>query len=101
MKPGDKVLCINDKNWYKIPVRGICEGLTYEIDEVFKCRCGNIYVRLSEVCDFREMWCPGCNTMEFARGYYHIERFRKIEEGEEEMTEKVTEKKKVKETIAS
>ena len=45
MKPGDKVLCINDKNWYKIPVRGICEGLTYEIDEVFKCRCGNIYVR--------------------------------------------------------
>lgn len=95
MKPGDKVVCVNDKNWYRIPVRGICEGLTYTIDEVFECRCGNVYVRLSEVRDFRDMWCPGCNTMEYTRGYYHIERFRKIEE------EEMTEKEDVKEKIAS
>ena len=24
MKPGDKVICINDNNLYRIPVRSIC-----------------------------------------------------------------------------
>ncbi|HBE42840.1 MAG TPA: hypothetical protein DDW27_16880 [Bacteroidales bacterium] len=88
MRPGDKVLCINDKNWYKIPVRGICEGLIYTLTEVFECKCGNIYVRLAEVYDFMDMWCPSCNTMEFTTGYYHIERFRKIDQ--EENSEKET-----------
>ena len=99
MKVGDKVLCINDKNWYKIPVRGICEGLIYKLTEVFECKCGNIYVRMAEVTWNLEMWCPGCNTMEFTRIFYHIERFRKIEEGE--MTDKESVKEEIKEKVAS
>ena len=91
MQPGDKVLCINDKNWYKIPVRGICEGLIYTLAEVFECRCGNIYVRLVEVSNFLDMWCPRCNTTEFTRMYYHIERFRKIEEEENSKKETLKE----------
>lgn len=91
MQPGDKVLCINDKNWYKIPVRGICEGLVYTIDEVFICRCGNIYVRLVEVNGLLDMWCPKCNTMEFTRMYFHIERFRKIDEAENSQKETIEE----------
>jgi len=99
MNPGDKVLCINDKNWYKIPVRGICEGLIYTLSEVFECRCGNIYVRLTEVPGFLNMWCPACNSTEFTRMYFHIDRFRKIEEAEE--TEKETKKDIVKEETTS
>ena len=91
MQPGDKVLCINDKNWYDIPVRGICEGLVYTLTEVFKCKCGNIYVRLSEVPDFLNMWCPGCNTTEFTRMYFHIERFKKIDEEENSQKETIEE----------
>ena len=91
MQPGDKVLCINDKNWYKIPVRGICEGLIYTLSEVFECRCGNIYVRLSEVPGFLNMWCPACNSTEFSRMYFHIERFKKIEEAENSQKETIEE----------
>lgn len=99
MKPGDKVLCVNDKNWYRIPVRGICEGLIYTLTGVFTCSCGNIYVRLAEANTYLNMWCPGCNVMEYTKMYFHIERFRKIEEGEitGEETEKETEKEKEKE----
>ena len=99
MIPGDKVLCINDKNWYDIPVRGICEGLVYTLTEVFKCKCGNIYVRLAEVKDFLEMWCPGCNAKEFTRMYFHIERFRKLDQ--EENVVKEIKEDKVKEKTTS
>jgi hypothetical protein len=91
MISGDKVLCINDKNWYEIPVRGICEGLIYTLSEVFECRCGNIYVRLSEVPDYLNMWCPTCNTTEFTRMYFHIERFRKIDEEENSQKDTIEE----------
>ena len=98
MIPGDKVLCINDKNWYDIPVRGICEGLVYTLTEVFKCKCGNIYVRLAEVGNFLEMWCPGCNTKEFTRMYFHIERFRKLDQEECGVKEKKEDEVKEKTT---
>jgi len=98
MRPGDKVLCINDKNWYKIPVRGICEGLVYTLTEVFKCKCGNIYVRLSEVPGFLNMWCPGCNTTEFTRMYFHQERFRKLDQEECVVKEKKEDEVKEKTT---
>lgn len=94
MISGDKVLCINDKNWYEIPVRGICEGLIYTLSEVFECRCGNIYVRLSEVPDYLNMWCPKCNSTEFTRMYFHIERFRKIDEEENSQKETIEENAK-------
>ena len=99
MKPGDKVICINDKNWYDIPVRCICEGLVYKLTEVFTCKCGNIYVRLAEVDKYMDMWCPKCNITEFTRMYFHIERFRKIDHSEN--SEKETDSEVFKEKVIS
>lgn len=95
MEPGDKVICINDKNWYEIPVRCICAGLIYTIKEVFICTCGNVYVRLMEVDIFSNMWCPGCNTFQDTKMFFHIERFRKLDENTEENTDKESESEPV------
>jgi len=85
MKPGDKAICINDNNLYEIPVRSICKGLIYTISEVFKCKCGNVYVRLAEVNKVFNMWCPKCNTFEDCPMNFHIERFRLLEEAENQL----------------
>jgi hypothetical protein len=94
MKPGDKVVCINDRNLYKIPVRSICEGIIYTLSEIFECRCGNVYVRLVEVDKLFNMWCPECDIISYSKMFFHIERFRlldKVEEIEEECkTKEVT-----------
>jgi|GEM_PF-2620745 hypothetical protein len=82
MKAGDKVLCINDNNLYHIPVRCICEGLIYTLAEVFTCKCGNVYVRLEEVYKDFNMWCPKCNTFQYTKMFFHIERFRLLDQGE-------------------
>ena len=95
MEPGDKVVCINDKNWYQIPVRCICEGLIYTLTEIFTCKCGNVYVRLAEVDKYMDMWCPKCDKMEFTKMYFHIERFRKLEHGQAENTEKESQKDEI------
>ena len=76
MKAGDKVICVNDKNFYHIPVRGICEGIIYTVSEVFRCKCGNYYVRLAEVDKNCTMWCPKCDATTYTKAFYHIERFR-------------------------
>ena len=78
-KPGDKVICINDNNLYHVPVRCICAGLIYTVSEVFRCKCGNVYIRLDEVYKFYNMWCPKCNTSDYTIMYFHIERFRPLE----------------------
>jgi phage FluMu protein Com len=92
MKPGDKVICINDNNLYHIPVRSICAGIIYTITEVFKCKCGNIYVRLAEVDKYLNMWCPKCDTFSYVKMYFHIERFRLLEQAEDSESEYHTEK---------
>ena len=91
MKPGDKVICINDKNWHEIPVRCICAGLIYTVKEVFTCSCGNVYLRLIEVDKYFNMWCPGCNTYQNTKMFFHIERFRKLDENTEKNKEKESE----------
>ena len=80
MKSGDKVVCINDENLYHIPVRNICAGIIYTISDVFTCKCGNVYVRLAEVNKVFNMWCPKCKTYEDTIMYFHIERFRPLDE---------------------
>lgn len=82
MKAGDKVVCVNDNNLYHIPVRSICEGIIYTLTEVFICKCGNVYVRLKEVNKVFNMWCPKCNIFEDQIMYFHIERFRPLEQAE-------------------
>jgi hypothetical protein len=93
MKPGDRVICIDDRNWYAIPVRCICAGLIYTVKEVFTCRCGNVYVRLSEVDKYYNMWCAGCDVTEYTKMYFHIERFRLA--GKEESREEIEEKAEI------
>lgn len=83
MKAGDKVICINDNNLYHIPVRCICAGIIYTLAEVFTCRCGNVYVRLVEVNKNYTMWCPECNSFNFCRMFFHIERFTLLEQEED------------------
>jgi len=83
MKTGDKVVCINDENLYRIPVRNICAGIIYTISDVFTCRCGNVYVRLAEVNKMFNMWCPSCNTFTDTIMYFHIDRFRLLDENEQ------------------
>ena len=80
MKPGDKIICINDHNLCQIPVRSICEGIIYTLSEVFTCRCGNVCVRLVEVNKEFNMWCPKCNTFKSTSMYFHIERFRPLDQ---------------------
>jgi hypothetical protein len=82
MKPGDKVICVDDRNWYSIPVRCICAGLIYTLTEVFQCKCGNIYVRLAEVDKPFHMWCAKCDVTTYTTMFFHIERFRPLEEEE-------------------
>lgn len=82
MKQGDKVICIDDNNWYPIPVKKICAGIIYTLSDVFTCRCGNVYVSLAEIRMNHNMWCPGCNTFSYGNMFYHIERFRPLEETE-------------------
>jgi hypothetical protein len=94
MNPGDKVICINDNNLYHIPVRCICSGLIYTLTEVFRCKCGNVYVRLAEVDKFYNMWCPKCDVFSYTKMFFHIERFRKLDQSEN--TEKETKKESVK-----
>jgi phage FluMu protein Com len=83
MKAGDKVICINDKNLYHIPVRSICAGIIYTLTEVYTCKCGKVYVRLAEVNRKLTMWCPKCNVFEYTTMYFHIERFRPLEQSED------------------
>ena len=83
MKPGDKVVCINDRNLYEIPVRSICEGIIYTLSEIFDCRCGNVYVRLVEVDKLFNMWCPKCDIINYTKMFFHIERFRLLDKVEE------------------
>jgi hypothetical protein len=80
MKAGDKVICINDNNLYHIPVRSICAGIIYTLTEIFTCKCGNVYVRLKEVNKKLNMWCPKCDVFEYTTMYFHIERFRPLEQ---------------------
>jgi hypothetical protein len=82
MKPGDKVICIDDSNWHPVAVIGICAGIIYTIDEIFTCKCGNVYVRLKEVDRYVYMWCAKCDRTTFARLYYYIERFRLLDQEE-------------------
>lgn len=82
MKPGDKVVCINDNNWYAVPVRSICAGLIYTVKDVFTCDCGNVYLHLMEVDKYHKMWCPGCDKTSFTKMFFHIERFRLIDQQE-------------------
>lgn len=97
MKPGDKVICINDNNLYHIPVRCICKGIIYTIMEVFKCKCGNVYVRLEEVNKYYRMWCPGCDVYSNTIMFFHIERFRLLDQEENtgDETERKSEPQKV------
>lgn len=90
MKVGDKVVCIDDNNLYHIPVRSICEGIIYTLTEIFTCKCGNVYVRLKEVNKNMNMWCPKCNIFEDTTMYFHIERFRPLEENENYEKEKIS-----------
>jgi hypothetical protein len=90
MKAGDKVVCVNDNNLYHIPVRSICEGIIYTLSEVFTCKCGNVYVRLSEVNKNFLMWCPKCDIFEECIMYFHIERFRPLEKAENTEKEHVS-----------
>lgn len=90
MKAGDKVVCINDKNLYRIPVKNICEGIIYTLSGVFTCKCGNVYVRLKEVNKIFNMWCPKCNIFEDTTMYFHIERFRLLEESENNEKEEIS-----------
>ena len=80
MRIGDKVVCINDNNLYRIPVKSICEGIIYTLSHVFVCACGNVYVRLAEVNIEFSMWCPDCNVVEDTTMYFHVERFRRLDE---------------------
>jgi len=80
MRIGDKVVCIDDRNLYHIPVLSICEGIIYTLSDVFQCRCGNVYVRLNEVNKFYSMWCPQCDIFEHTIMYFHVERFRRLDE---------------------
>ena len=80
MRIGDKVVCIDDSNLYRIPVKSICEGIVYTLSDVFQCRCGNVYVRLSEVNKFYTMWCPRCDVFETTIMYFHVQRFRRLDE---------------------
>ena len=82
MKAGDKVICINDNNLYRIPVYSICAGIIYTLSEVFTCSCGNVYVRLVEVDKNFKMWCPKCNTFQDCKMFFHIERFRLLDQDE-------------------
>lgn len=82
MNPGDKVICINDNNLYHIPVRSICAGIIYTLSDVFKCSCGNVYVRLVEVDKNFNMWCPKCDTFRYTKMFFHIERFRLLDQAE-------------------
>ena len=91
MNSGDKVICVNDKNWYEIPVRCICAGLVYTIKEVFTCTCGNTYVRLAEVDKYYDMWCPGCDITSYTKMFFHIERFRNLDENAEKNKEEESE----------
>ena len=99
MKPGDKVICINDRNLYHIPVRCICAGIIYTLTEVFECKCGNIYVRLAEVDRHLSMWCPKCDEFNSTRMYFHIQRFRPLDQAENIETEEKTEKEFEKEIV--
>jgi hypothetical protein len=90
MKPGDKVICIDGTDWYPIPVLGICAGQIYTIIEIFTCRCGNVYVRLGELDIYFNMWCAKCNIFSYTKMYFHIERFRLLQD-ESEDTEKESE----------
>jgi hypothetical protein len=92
MKTGDKVICINDRNLYRIPVRSICKGIIYTLSEVFTCKCGNVYVRLSEVNKNYKMWCPKCDIHEHTIMYFHIERFRPVDQVEYTEVEHITTK---------
>jgi hypothetical protein len=83
MKPGDKVICIDDRNWHYVPVIGICAGIIYTIDEIFACKCGNVYVCLSEVTRFSNMWCAKCDNTQWVRMYYYIQRFRLLDQAED------------------
>ncbi len=96
MRQGDKIICINDKNLYHIPVRNICEGIIYTLTEVFQCKCGNVYVRLAEVDKYLDMWCPKCDTMKYTKMFFHIERFRLPDQCENTTMEKTTKKEKIK-----
>lgn len=82
MKIGDKVVCVDDQNWYHIPVHSICADIIYTISDVFTCTCGNVYVRLAEVNKRSNMWCPKCDTFEDTIMYFHIERCRKFDQDE-------------------
>jgi len=82
MKYADKVISVNDNNLYDIPVRSICGGIIYTLSEVFTCKCGNVYVRLVEVNKNFNMWCPACNAFENTIMYFHIERFRLLDQAE-------------------
>ena len=89
MKPGDKVVCINDNNWYAVPVRCLCAGLIYTVKDVFTCDCGNVYLHLMEVDKYYKMWCPGCAVTSFTKMFFHIERLRLLEQqgNQEEVSE--------------
>lgn len=80
MRSGDKVICVDDRNWYHIPVKNICAGLIYTLTEVFQCKCGNVYVRLAEVDKMFNMWCARCDVTTYTKMFFHIERFRPLEQ---------------------
>lgn len=82
MNPGDKVICINDNNLYRIPVRSICTGIIYTLSDVFKCSCGNVYVQLVEVDKIFNMWCPKCDVFRYTKMFFHIKRFRLLDQAE-------------------
>jgi len=39
-------------------------------------------VRLKEVNKKLDMWCPKCGVFEYTTMYFHIERFRPLEQSE-------------------
>ena len=89
MRVGDKVICVDDRNYYHVPTRGICKGIIYTLSGIFTCVCGNIYVNLKEVNRRYNMWCAKCNVTESTPAYYHIERFRPLEESEDSKNEEI------------
>jgi len=95
MKPGDKVICIDDNKWHNVPVIGICAGIIYIIDEIFTCKCGNVYVRLVEVNKFANMWCAKCDRTTRTRLYYYIQRFRLLDQAENIEKEVISRKEPV------
>jgi hypothetical protein len=100
MKPGDKVICIDDSNWYSIPVMGIHAGSIYTVKEVFNCKCGNVYVHLIELDIDFNMWCEKCNIFSYTRMFFHIERFQLLSDQAED-TEKEFENVKIQLRIPS